>query len=452
MTTHTIKRGFDIRLAGRGESKLDAAAEPLSVAVSTADFPGVKAKVLVKEGERVRTGQPLFLDKRRSGACFVSPATGKVTRVVLGARRALQHVEVSPEPNDQWVDGPGLRVSDLPKVEREALVAALQQSGLWPLLRQRPVGRLADPAAVPVAIYVNGMDTEPLAADPAFAVLGRGEALQAGVALLRRLTSGKVYLTLRAGAAHPPEFRNLRDVEVHEFDGPHPSGLVGTHIASIAPLKISEVVWFLKAQELADLGEWVVSGRYPTHRVIAVAGTAAPRRQYYRVRSGSALMTLTGGKPLTGDVRLINGTVLSGTAAAADGFLGYYARTLTLLPQGTGRRDLFGWALPQVGKFSASRSVFSWLLPKAEYDLDARVNGGPRSIVNIGAWEKVTPLDIHPTFLLRAIKAGDLEEAIGLGLLEVTEEDVALCTFVDPCKIEVGEVIRQGLDLFEKEG
>jgi Na+-transporting NADH:ubiquinone oxidoreductase subunit A len=452
MNTHTIKKGFDIRLAGRPEPRLEDAPEPLRVAVDAAAFPGVKCKVLVKEGERVRTGQPLFFDKRSIGAHFVAPATGKVTGVVLGARRALQRIEIVPEANDEWHEGARLDPRQLGTTPREKIVAALQQSGLWPLLRQRPVGKMADPAAAPVAIYVNGMDTEPLAADPGFAVQGRGEGLTLGVALLRALTKGRIHLTLRAGAAHPPEFRNLRDVEMHEFAGPHPAGLVGTHIARIAPLHAGEVVWYLKAQELAALGEWVASGRYPTHRVVAVAGTAAPKAQYFRVRDGAALLTLTGGKPLAGDVRLINGTVLSGTAVEPDGYLGCYAQTLTIIPQGAGRRDLFGWALPQVGKHSASRAVFSWLAPKAAYDLDARIHGGVRAIVNIGQWESVMPLDIHPTFLVRAIQAGDLEEAINLGLLEVTEEDVALCSFVDPCKIEVGAIIRRGLDLYEKEG
>ena len=163
-------------------------------------------------------------------------------------------------------------------------------------------------------------------------------------------------------------------------------------------------------------------------------------------------MTLTGGKPLEGDVRLINGTVLTGTAEDPDGYLGFYTNTLTIIPDGGETRDMFGWALPQFGKHSASRAVMSWLTAKREYDMDARLHGGPREIVNIGAWEKVMPLDIYPTYLVRAIQANDIEEAVSLGLLEVTEEDVALCTFVDPCKIELGEIIRKGLDMYEKEG
>jgi Na+-transporting NADH:ubiquinone oxidoreductase subunit A len=244
----------------------------------------------------------------------------------------------------------------------------------------------------------------------------------------------------------------LKDVDVHRFEGPHPSGLVGTHIDRIAPLKDGEVAWFLKAQEAVVLGAWVLSGHYPAMRTVAVSGSGAPSRQYFRVRQGASLLTLTGGKLVSDEFRVINGTVLNGEATDADGYLGFYANTVTILPEGGDRRDLFGWALPQFGKHSASRAVMSWLLPKKTYDMDTRLHGGPRAIVNIGAWERVMPLDIHPTYLVRAIQAGDIEEALSLGLLEVTEEDVALCTFVDPCKIEVGDIIRKGLDMYEEEG
>jgi Na+-transporting NADH:ubiquinone oxidoreductase subunit A len=203
---------------------------------------------------------------------------------------------------------------------------------------------------------------------------------------------------------------------------------------------------------VARLGEWARTGRYPAKVVVALGGSSAPTRKYYRMRQNGAVAAMNGGQPFAGDVRVVNGTVLHGNVLGVDGCLGFHNTTVTVIPEGTGQRDLFGWALPQFGKLSWHRSVFSWLMPKKEYVLDARLNGGHRPIVNLGAWEGVTPLDIHPSYLVRAIQANDLEEAVKLGLLEVTEEDVALCTFVDPCKIDVGQVIRQGLDMYEKEG
>jgi Na+-transporting NADH:ubiquinone oxidoreductase subunit A len=451
MITHKIKKGFDIRLAGASAREVVRPKEPLVVAVCATDFPGIKAKPLVQDGDSVRTGDPLFFDKRDPDTAFLSPATGTVTNVVLGQRRALQRIEVTPAEADDFADIAHVPVEEIGSTPREELVLAIKRAGLWPLLRERPVGRIADGSKRPAAIYVNGLDTEPLAADPAYAVTGQLELLQAGVYLLDALTPGPVYLTVRAGEV-ASDLLHLKGVEFHAFDGPHPAGLVGTHIRSIHPLRADETAWFLKAQELAILGRWVTSGRYPFERTVGLAGSEARHRAYYQTRQGASLLTLMLGKPLEGDVRVINGTVLTGTASDPDGYLGFYAQTVTIIPEGTGERDLFGWLLPQFRKRSASRSVWSWLWPKAEYTLDARMNGGERAIVNLGLWESVMPLDIYPTYLVRAIQANDLEEAINLGLLEVTEEDVALCTFVDPGKLDVGAIIRQGLDLYEAEG
>ncbi len=451
-TTHRITRGFDIRLAGGAEPVITDAAEPLLVALDPTEFAGIKPKLLAKEGDRVLTGQPVVRDKLDPELQFCSPVTGKVTKVALGPGRALQRVEITPEAGEEHAPGATLSAAEVGKLDRRTIVTRLKLAGLWPLLRQRPIGRLVRSDETPVAIFVNGMDTEPLACDPAVAVKGQGTAFQAGIDLLRKLTDGKVFLTVRDAVVQPQEFLHAKGVEVHSFGGPHPAGLVGTHIARIRALGAHEIAYALRAQDVVALGQWVTTGRFPTHTVIAVAGTAAPRRGYFRVRRHAAALTLTAGKPLGDDVRVISGTVLTGRAVGGAGFLGYHATTLTCILEGADRRDMFGWALPQFGRHSTSRAVLSWLAPKKEYDLDARLNGGARPIVNIGAWEAVTPLDILPTFLVRAIQANDLEEAISLGLLEVTEEDVALCTFADPCKIDVGNVIRAGLDMYEKEG
>lgn len=450
MPTHTIKKGFDLPLAGGAERVLVDAPEPAQVALETAEFPGIKPKVLVKQGDRVRTGQPIYLNKVDRDVVWCSPVTGTVARVDFGERRFLLRVVID---NDAAA-GKQEQFAELPAAtgDRAALRKALKNAGLWPLLRQRPLGKMPLTDQDPAAIFVNGMDTAPLAADPAFACQGRREDLQAGVDVLKKLTDGVIYLTLRAAGDHQSELRDLKGVEVHDFAGPHPAGLVGTHIARIRPLKTGEIAWALSAIDVARIGVWRRTGRYPAHTVVAVSGSEAKERKYFRVRQNAAVAALTGGRPPAGDVRVVNGTVLHGAATGPDGFLGFGNHTLTVMPEGTNQRDLFGWALPQFGKLSVSRSVFSWLKPRQQFVVDARLNGGHRPIVNIGAWESVMPLDILPTFLVRAIQANDLEEAIKLGLLEVTEEDVALCTFADPCKIDVGEVIRQGLDMYEKEG
>lgn len=450
MITHQVKRGFDLGVAGAPARQTVDAPEPVVVAVRPGDFPGIKAKLLVQEGQTVRTGDPLFLDKLAPETKFCSPATGKVSSVVLGERRALLRVEVTRAAVDEFAPLPHLDLRKLSSLPRQEIVGALLQAGLWPLIRQRPIGRIADEDVEPVAIFVNGMDTEPLAADPAFAVQGRGEDLQAGIDVLHALTRGKVYVTVRAGDA-PKEFASLRGAELHAFDGPHPAGLVGTHIAAIRPLGLHECAWYLKAQEAVSIGEWARTGRYPCKRVVAVAGSAAAERRYVRVRQGAPLSALNGGKTPGQGVRVVNGTLLTGSVEPGPGFLGFYAATVTMIDEGADRRDLFGWALPQPRRLSFHRSVWPFARQARGLEIDARMHGGHRPIVNLGSWEAVTPLDILPTFLVRAIQANDLDEALKLGLLEVTEEDVALCTVVDACKTDVGAIIRQGLDLYAKE-
>lgn len=445
MTTHKINKGFDLPLAGRPEHVLADAPEPALVGIETAEFAGIKPKVLVKEGDTVKTGQPIYLNKIDRDIVWCSPVTGTVKEIVYGARRFLQRVVVERSGDDDF--------ADLPKAsgDRASIFKAIKAAGLWPMFRRRPLGKMPVGDAAPCAIFVNGMDSAPLAADPAFACQGRREDLQAGVTLLKQLTDGAVYLSLRAAGDHQSDLRALQGVEVHDFDGPHPSGLVGTHISRIRPLKTGEVAWAITLQDVARLGEWQRTGRYPTHTVVAVGGSEAPEKKYFKVRQNAALSVLTGGQPLVGDVRVINGNVLHGIATTPDGYLGFGNTTVTVMQEGTDRRDMFGWALPQLGSKLSNHLSVNFGLKKKDYVVDARLNGGHRPIVNIGAWENVMPLDILPTFLVRAIQANDIEEAIKLGLLEVTEEDVALCTFVDPCKIDVGEVIRQGLDMFEKE-
>jgi len=449
MTTHTIRKGYDLPLAGRPELQLVDAPEPARVALETAEFPGIKPKALVKEGDVVKTGQPVFLDKLDRDLVWCSPVTGTVARMDFGERRFLLRIVIDNAASKGGKDEHA--VVPKPVGDREAVVKAIKGAGLWQLLRQRPIGKVAQSHKVPAAIFVNGMDSAPLAADPCFATRGQKAELQAGVELLRKLTAGKVFLCLRAAGDHQSDARALQGVEVHDFAGPHPSGLAGTHIAHVRPLKAGEVAWTLTLQDVARLGEWARSGRYPAHTVVAVGGSAASTRKYLRVRQGADTAALNGGQPFAGDVRVICGTVLHGSVVGQDRCLGFATKTVTVIPEGTGQRDLFGWALPQFGKLSRHRSVFSWLVPKKEHVVDARLHGGHRPIVNIGTWEGVMPLDIHPSYLVRAIQANDIDEAVKLGLLEVTEEDVALCTFVDPCKIDVGQVIRQGLDMYEKE-
>jgi Na+-transporting NADH:ubiquinone oxidoreductase subunit A len=441
--SHRIMRGFDLPLQGAPTRVLPPCAEPELVGVTTEDHAGTRWTLLVREHETVTAGQPVLANRGYRDIVLVSPVAGRVRSVIYGERRSPVCVEI------ERGDGPTHAVL-VPMSDRDGLATALQKSGLWPLLRQRPLGRMARPDRSPDAIFINGMDTEPLAADPAVLVQTADGDLPAGLEVLRRLSGGPMYLTLRAGVRHPSALASARHVEVHEFSGPHPSGLPGTHIDRIRPLREGELYWTVRAQDVARIGAWAASGRFPVHRTIAVSGPAAFAAGYRRVHEGARIGDVVG--KVARGVRVIEGTVLGGAVRAPEtAFVGVTTHTLTLLSDGAGRRVPLGWLLPRLDRFSMARASLGWLRPRRAYDADARLHGGVRAMIDFGLFAKVMPLELHLPSLIRAIEAGDLDEAVALGLLDVTEEDVALCTVVDPCKVEFGALIRRGLDLYAAE-
>lgn len=320
------------------------------------------------------------------------------------------------------------------------------------MLVQRPYGIIADPNDVPKAVFISAFDSAPLAPDYNFVLQGEQKNLQAGIEVMRRLTQGKVHLSMRAGAegAMP----SLRNVELHTFAGKHPVGNVGVQIHHIDPINKGDVVWTVNIQDLAIIGRLFNEGRVDMTKVIAVAGSEVAAPHYVRIVSGASVASILGNniKPQKpGDsVRIISGNVLTGTKVTADGFIGFYANMLTVIPEGD-KYELLGWAMPRCNKFSVSHAYFSWLCPKKSYRLDTNLNGGERPFVVTGLYEQYLPMDIYPMYLLKACLAGDIEKMENLGIYEVVEEDFALCEFVDPSKTEIQQIIRDGINLMIKE-
>ena len=335
---------------------------------------------------------------------------------------------------------------DLTKVSREELVELLLKAGLWPMIVQRPYGVIADPNDKPKAVFISAFDSAPLAPDYAYALRGEERNLQAGIEVMRKLTDGKVHLSFRAGAAG--SFEGLT------FAGKHPVGNVGVQIHHIDPVNKGDIVWTVNMQDLAIIGRLVNEGRVDMRRVIALSGSEVENPGYFRVIAGARVDSLLKGRikaQKAGDsVRVISGNVLTGTKIAEDGYLGYYANMLTVIPEGD-KYEMLGWAMPRFDKFSVSRAYFSWLCPKKAYRLDTNMNGGERPFVVTGLYERYLPMDIYPMYLLKACLAGDIDKMENLGIYEVTEEDFALCEFVDPSKIEIQQIIRDGINLMIKE-
>jgi len=444
-----LREGLDINLQGKAEPVLAQAAASAEYALSPLDFEGVTPKLLVKVGDKVKAGQPLFFNKYDDRVLFTSPVSGTVSAVNRGEKRRVLNVTVTPDANQSYVEFAKLEPA---KAAREEIVERLLQSGLWPMLIQRPYGIIANPDATPKAIFVSAFDSAPLAPDYNFVLADGMHDLQTGIDVLRRLTPGSVHLSVRANAEG--RSAELKGVELHTFKGKHPAGNVGVQIHHIDPIDKGDVVWTVNIQDLAIIGRLFNTGRVDMSRIIAVTGSEVEKPCYCKVVAGASIASILGGRlkaRTEGDhVRVIAGNVLTGTKVEENGFLTYYANQLTVIPEGD-KYELLGWALPRLNKFSVSRAYFSWLRPKKSYVLDTNLNGGERPYVVTGLYEQYLPMDIYPMYLLKACLAGDIDKMENLGIYEVIPEDFALCEFVDPSKTDIQQIIRDGINLMIKE-
>lgn len=445
----TLRKGLDINLQGKPEDSVADAPLASEYALSPLDFEGVTPKLLVKAGDRVKAGTPLFFNKYNERVLFTSPVSGTVAAVNRGEKRKVLSVTVTPDAVQCYEE---FAKPDLKKASREEIVCLLLRSGLWPMIVQRPYGIIADPNDTPKAVFISAFDSAPLAPDYNFALRGEEQNLQAGIEVMRRLSGGKVHLSVRAGAEG--QMAALVGVELHRFAGKHPVGNVGVQIHHIDPVNKGESVWTVNIQDVAIIGRLVNEGRVDMTRVIAVAGSEVVKPRYCRVVAGAQTSSFLKGaiKPQKqGDrVRVISGNVLTGTKTSEEGYLGYYANMITVIPEGD-KYELLGWAMPRFNKFSVSRAYFSWLFPRKAYKLDTNLNGGERPFVVTGLYDRYLPMDIYPMYLLKACLAGDIDKMENLGIYEVVEEDFALCEFVDPSKIEIQQIIRDGINLMIRE-
>jgi Na+-transporting NADH:ubiquinone oxidoreductase subunit A len=429
------------------------------VAVLAADSVGMRPTMHVSAGDDVRRGQLLFEDKKRPGVRYTAPAAGRVAAVNRGERRAFQSlvIELTAEERSGRSGGPeeaGFRAfadKHPASMTADEVRDLLVESGLWTALRARPFSRVASPEDRPHSIFVTAMDTNPLAADMDVVVGGREADLERGLAALSKLTDGAVFLCTSARSSiKAPTVDRLR----HErFTGPHPAGTVGLHIHRLDPVGRSKIVWHVGVQDVLAMGHLFVQGTLDVERVIALAGPGVTRPRLVRTRLGACTDELVAGELLEGEVRTLSGSVLSGRTAMGEihGYLGRYHQQISVIREDR-RRRFFGWLALGWNDYSVTPTYLSWLLPGRKFDLTTSTYGSKRAIVPIGSFEKVMPLDIEPTFLLKALAMGDLERAEELGCLELDEEDLALCTFVCSGKNDYGLDLRDVLTTMEKEG
>lgn len=442
----TIKKGLDLPITGDCQQVIEDARPASRVALVGPDYHELRPTMAVVEGDKVRLGQLLFEDKRRPGVRFTSPAAGTVLGVHRGEKRRLLSVEIEV---DDSLGEETFEVGSPSALTRDQVRDTLVQSGLWTGLRQRPYSKVPLPETQPHAIFVTAIDTNPLAADPAIALAGREASFQAGLEVVAKLTDGPTYLCKAPGAAIPET--NAGNISVAEFGGPHPAGLAGTHIHMLDGVGLQKKVFWVDYQDVAAIGDLFTTGKINPERVIALGGPLVQRPRLLRTRAGAALDGLVDGELHDGEARVVSGSLLAGRAAGEHiGFLGRWHRQVSVVREGR-ERELLGWQAPGHDKFSVKRVFASALTPGKRFDFTTNTNGSPRAMVPVGSFETVMPLDILPTFLLRALITGDAERSLELGALELDEEDLGLCTFVCPGKTEYGPLLRRNLETIEKE-
>lgn len=444
-----IRKGLDLPISGVPEQHVTTGASIHHVAIVGDDYVGMRPAMLVQEGDRVIKGQALFEDKKNPGVMFTAPASGTVVAIHRGERRVLQSVVIQIE-GDEKREFARFDAADLATLSHDVVQTQLLESGLWTALRTRPYSKTPVPGTVPAAIFVTAIDTNPLSADPQPLILAERKAFDAGLTVLTRLTPGKVHVCQASGGklgGHPQG-----QVAFNEFAGPHPAGLVGTHIHFLEPVSLTKQVWHLNYQDVIAIGKLFTTGELCAERIIAIGGPQATQPRLVRTLLGADLTALLAGETKEGENRIISGSVLSGRHATGPmAWLGRFHLQVSVVLEGRDK-ELFGWVLPGAEKYSVTRTTLGHFLRRKLFNFSTSTNGGERAMVPIGNYERVMPLDILPTVLLRDLLAGDTDGAQALGCLELDEEDLALCTYVCPGKYEYGPVLREVLTRIEQEG
>jgi len=456
MGRHRIRRGLNIPIAGEPEQRIEPAPAPGRVALLADDYVGMRPTMHVAEGDEVRRGQLLFEDKKTPGVRFTAPGGGRVVAIHRGERRALQSLVIELDSAElaggsETVSFDSYTGKPPAALTRQQVRDLLVESGQWTGFRRRPISKVPPPDETPHAIFVTAMDTRPLAPLAEVVLAGREEDFQRGLEALAQLTDGPVYVCKSPNSGIPTPGNSKFKVE--EFEGPHPCGTAGVHIHTLEPVSRQKTVWVMGYQDVAAAGKLFATGDLDVGRTVSLAGPAVRRPRLLRTRLGAAMSSLVRGELIEGDNRVISGSVLGGRAAGGEvfGYLGRYHNQVAVVPEGRQRKFL-GWMSPGFDLYSTVNTFLSGLIPGKRFRFNTSTHGSDRAMVPIGMYERVMPLDILPTFLLRALLIGDVEQAEKLGCLELDEEDVALCTFVCPGKAEYGPLLRRVLTMIEKEG
>lgn len=442
--TIKLRKGLDIRLKGKAEKKwLNVSKSPV-YAICPEDFIGLIPKPIAKEGDEIKAGSPLFYSKDHPEIIVSSPVSGRLKQIKRGEKRKILAFEIESSQEQLFEEN----VLDLTRLSGKELREAMLKLGLWAFIRQRPYNIIAHPQSIPKAIFISGFDTAPLAPDLEFILEGEIDNIQAGINLIKKLENVPVFVGIKASSNSI--FEKITGIEINYFSGPHPAGNVGVQIHHINAINKGEVVWIIQPEDLVVIGRYALTGKYDVRRKVALVGSQVSTPAYVETIQGASISSLVKNNTVGANNRYISGNVLTGIHKGESGYLGFYDRMISVIPEGN-KYEFLGWALPGLNKFSMSRTYFSWLRPQKEFVIDTNYHGGVRAFVMTDQYEKVVPMDILPQQLVKAAIIKDIDLMEKLGIYEVVEEDLALCEFVCTSKIEVQSIIREALDIIQSE-
>lgn len=441
-----LSKGLDMNLKGKAVKEKTNIVRGSELALTPDAFVGMTPKVVVKEGDMVKAGDALFVNKQYPDVKFASPVSGQVSAVIRGERRKVLCVKVKADQEQQYVD---YGKKDVAQLDGEAVKQALLEAGLFGYIDQLPYAVSTNPETQPKAIFISALRDKPLAADFEFELEGNENDFQTGLTALSKMA--KTYLGIGSQQT-ATALTQAKDVEVNIFDGPCPAGNVGVQVNHLDPVNKGETVWTVDPSAVIFFGRLFNTGKVDLRRLIAVAGSEVERPAYVEAVVGDRVGDLLAGNLKEGkNLRIINGNVLTGKPCSLDDYVGAHTSEITVIPEGDDADEFLGWILPRFKQFSVNRSYFSWLCGKKSYALDARIKGGERHMIMSGEYDKVLPMDIYGEYLIKAIIAGDIDRQEALGIYEVSPEDFALAEFVDSSKLELQRIVREGLDVLRKE-
>lgn len=445
-----IRKGHNIRISGSPENEYFSRPKSKTVSIQPNNFRYVKPKLLVKVGDKVDIGSPIFFDKVQPDIKWASPGSGEIKEIILGDRRYIENIIIELNEEEKSVLHTPVKYQEISSLGKAKVTDQIMEANLWPMIRQRPFNKIADPNDTPMAIFVSGFNSAPLTVNLDFALRYKQSVFQAGLNVLNQLSNGNVHLTFEVDT-NCETLTAARNVNLHTVNGPHPSGNVGIQIHHINPWKPNEVIWVVNAQHVLTIGDLFLKGIYDPSIVATVAGPGVKNPAHIQTRTGASIETFLLDNLNSDDNRIISGDVLTGQETNLNGFLGYYDTTISVVPN-SNEREFLGLLKPgnEQSRYSVTNAFISQ--NKSNFNFTTQQSGSLRPMVPINAWENMLPMDIYPNALYRSILAEDFEEMEGLGLLECDEEDFALCSFVCPSKIDVGSVIRHGLNLMKDDG